>query len=399
MNTPHLRAFLYDSSHQELGQLIQNIYESWAAGIGVAVIDATQPQHLIDTAIVAIDPDEVVSRDKTYSRPLAIFEEPQISVVSLTSGTSSTPKAVVHTPESMRNSVDAIAQVLILDSNDSWLLCLSPQFVAGMAVLARAFILRQNVHAFDKFNIAGIAEIIETQKSNLISLVPTQLKMLLDAQVDLSNFKAILVGGAGTTNDLIDRCEELNYKVYKTYGMTETFGGICHDGITFPNTTARENDGQIELNTTSIFSSYRHNEELTRSRFTNDGWYKTGDLGTAHNEYQISITGRADDIVNSGGVKINPVEIENILRKYINTPFVVGGKDHEKWGQALSIVFENDVPKDATLQTIRTLLSNDLDNKYLPLQTATVEAFQKTTSGKVKRKETLQKSKVVEEHK
>jgi O-succinylbenzoic acid--CoA ligase len=399
VNTPHLRAFLYDPSHQELVGLIGKIYESWSSGIGVSVIDSSAPKHLVDAAIIAIDPDEVVSNNETYTRPLAIFEEPQISVVSLTSGTTSVPKAVVHTPQSMKNSVEAITQVLKLDSNDSWILCLSPAYIAGMAVLARAFLLQQNVHAFDKFDTESIAKIIEDKKPNLISVVPAQLKMLLDDNVDLSGFKAILVGGAGTDPELLDRCEEMNYNVFRTYGMTETFGGICHDGITFPNTTAREVDGEIQLNTSSIFSSYRHDFNLTKSKFTEDGWFKTGDLGTAHNDYQISISGRSDDTIISGGIKINPAEIENILRKYINTPFVAGGKDHEKWGQALSIVFENDIPKDATLQTIRTLLSNDLDNKYLPLQTATVDTFQKTASGKIKRNETLQKSKVVEEHK
>ena len=104
MNTPHLRTFLYDTSHQELDILCKQIFSAWDDGIGVSVIDTNAPQYIVDSAIISIDPDEVVNisnQCSSYSRNLAIFEE-AISVVSLTSGSTNKPKPVVHTFDSMQ---------------------------------------------------------------------------------------------------------------------------------------------------------------------------------------------------------------------------------------------------------------------------------------------------------
>lgn len=397
MNTPNLRAFLYDSKEHNLEQLVHNIQECFEEGIGASVIDLAQPKHIVDQSIVTIDPDEVVTPDSSYRRDLAIFETPRLSVVSLTSGTTSKPKAVVHNRYSLRHAVVAIEQVLELEKDDTWLLCLSPQYIAGTAIIARAFLLEQKIYS-SRPDLASIKEAIEKHKPNLISLVPTQLKMLVDDGVDLSGFKAILVGGANADAALIERCHELGYNVHRTYGMTETFGGICHDGILFPENDVDIVNGEVYIQSSSIFIEYRHDFELTRSKFEGR-YYKTGDLGSLDNNGKLSITGRIDDIVISGGVKINPVEIENALKHFIQVPFIAGGKQHEKWGQALSIAFENEMPSNIKLNDIRELLKKNFNKKSLPLQTTIIESFVRTESGKIKRKDTLEKSTVIEEHK
>ena len=147
MNTPNLRAFLYDSKEHNLEQLVHNIQECFEEGIGASVIDLAQPKHIVDQSIVTIDPDEVVTPDSSYRRDLAIFETPRLSVVSLTSGTTSKPKAVVHNRYSLRHAVVAIEQVLELEKDDTWLLCLSPQYIAGTAIIARAFLLEQKIYS------------------------------------------------------------------------------------------------------------------------------------------------------------------------------------------------------------------------------------------------------------
>lgn len=400
MNTPHLRTFLYDTSHQELDILCKQIFSAWDDGIGVSVIDTNAPQYIVDSAIISLDPDEVVNisnQCSSYSRNLAIFEE-AISVVSLTSGSTNKPKPVVHTFDSMRESVNAIANVLDLNKDDSWLLCLSPKYIAGMATLARAHILEQKVDCLNIFNVQSIAEMITNLKPSLISLVPTQLQILVDCEIDLSCFKAILVGGASVDSKLIEQCSNLEYNIHRTYGMTETFGGICHDGKLFPNTNARIIDGEIQLRSTSIFSSYRHNYSLSQSKFTNDAWYKTGDIGLIDGDNTLTVSGRIDDIIISGGIKINPNEIENTLSKYIDQLFIVGGIPHRKWGHALSVVFEKEIPYELTIEKIRELLSNDFDRKYLPIYIAAIEEFPKTSTGKYIRKEILEKCKIIEEY-
>ena len=401
MNTPHLRAFLYNSSHQELDDLAKHITTSWFTGVGVAVIDTNAPQHIVDSSIVAIDPDEVVditNNYETYIRELAILDE-DISVVSLTSGTTSKPKAVAHTFQSMENSALAIGESLGIDETDSWLLCLSPKYIAGMAVLSRAYILHQKVSYINKFNIQSVAEKIATHNPTLISLVPAQLRILLDAEMDLSCFKAILIGGSETNTETLRECEELGYNIHRTYGMTETFGGICHDGKLFPNTQARIVENEIQLQTTSMFSSYRHNATLTNSKFTKDGWFKTGDLGSLDKDGNLTVSGRTDDIIISGGIKIDPIEIENTLQKYVDGDYIIGGIEHSKWGQALTVIFENDIPRGITIDIIREKLSHDFENTMLPVQLGRIESFLKTDSGKIKRRDTLEKSEITSEHK
>lgn len=174
MNTPHLRAFLYNSSHQELDVLSTQIFNSWDEDVGVSVIDTNAPQEIIDQSIITIDPDEVINitTGEKYDRDLAIFQE-KIATVTLTSGTTSKPKAVVHTFESMQASVGALAQELDIDKQDSWLLCLSPRYVAGLAVIARAYLLKQDITFINQFNLQSLAEKISVKKPTLISLVPT----------------------------------------------------------------------------------------------------------------------------------------------------------------------------------------------------------------------------------
>lgn len=397
MNTPYLRAFLYDSSHQELQVLAENIFNSWEDGIGVSVIDKNLPKHLVDSKIISIDPGDVIdiATNEIYKRDLAIFDE-NISVVSLTSGTTSKQKPVVHTFDSMMNSVQAMSDTLNLTSDDSWLLTLSPKFIGGMAVLSRAFYLKQKISFINKFNIQSLGEKIAIEKPSLVSLVPAQLKVLLDAEIDLSGFKAILIGGSSINKSLIKRCMDLDYKIHTTYGMTETFGGICHDSKLFKNTQARIIDEEIQLKSTSIFSSYRHNFVATNQKFTNDGWYKTGDLGTINESGELKVNGRSDDIIISGGIKINPIEIELKLKQHIDDAFIVGGKEHEKWGQALSVIFEGDIPENISIASIRELLKDDFEKMYLPTQLGSSSKFIRTESGKIIRKQTILNSTIAE---
>ncbi len=376
------------------------MFSSWENGIGVVIISVNQPRVLIEKAIVRCDPNDVfdLSTNEKTVREVAIVETPDLAAVVLTSGTTSDPKPVELSFRSMENSVSATYQATGLDKNATWLCCLPPYYIAGLSIFARCFVNQSRLIFHETFNVDRVAQALKNENIAALSLVNSQLKQLLAAGVDLSDVQTVLLGGSAIDDDLMRQCTEKNINVHRTYGMTETWGGICHDGKLFDNTQARINaDGIVEISSTSLMSGYRHNYPATISRITSDGWFVTNDRGTLENNV-LTILGRADDVINSGGIKVDPETIEVLLRAaYPEHSVWVCATDHETFGQCVTACFlsSESLP---TLHDIRNTLSRNLPSPQLPLRLATVNSAPMTDSGKIRRSQLSADCTVIEEH-
>lgn len=397
---PHLRAFLFDSS-QPSNDLVENVFSSWEKGIGVAIISTNQPRVLVDKAIVRCDPNEVVdlSTGETTTRELAIVETPDLAAVVLTSGTTADPKPVELSFRAMHNSVDAFYESTGLDSNTTWLCCLPPQYIGGLAIFARCFVKQSRLSFHQTFDVDRIAQSLVHDDIGAVSLVSSQLKQLLSADVNLSNLSTVLLGGSAIDAEVIRQCNDRDIPIHRTYGMTETWGGICHDGKLFSNTKVRINeDGIVELSSSSLMSGYRHNYPATIARITSDGWFITNDRGSFEKD-ELTIFGRADDVINSGGIKVDPEPVERLLRaSFPDHSAWICATPHETYGQSVTACFleSNSLP---TLQEIRASLSHDLPSTQLPIRLATIPSEPLTESGKIRRSELATMCTISEEHK
>ena len=285
--------------------------------------------------------------------PVLVFPEtPGIEdavVVVRTSGSTGTPKATVLTLDALAAS--SMATALALKGEGQWLLALPVQYVAGVQVLVRSLFAGTRPWAMDLSGgftpEAFTAAALElTDKIRFTSLVPTQLQRLLDSPTAgtlaaLRRFNGILLGGGPVQPGLLAAARDAGVRVVTTYGSAETCGGCVYDGVPLDGVEVRvADDGRILLGGATIAAGYLDAPELSAAAFVEDDgvrWYRTNDLGELDADGKLTVLGRADDVVITGGVKVSAAHVQAELEKLdgVLAAFVAGVPSAE-WGQALA---------------------------------------------------------------
>ena len=271
------------------------------------------------------------------------------AAVVRTSGSTGTPKATVLTLEALAAS--SVATAFALKGEGQWLLALPVQYVAGLQVLVRSLFAGTRPWVMDLsggFTPAAFtsAALELTDKIRFTSLVPTQLQRLLDAPAAetlavLRRFNASLLGGAAASPGLLAAARAAGVHVVTTYGSAETCGGCVYGGFPLEDVLVRvEGDGRILLGGATIAAGYLGAPELTAEAFVEDDgvrWYRTDDLGELDGEGNLTVLGRADDVVITGGVKVSAAHVQTELEKLdgVLAAFVAGVPSAE-WGHALA---------------------------------------------------------------
>ncbi|WP_427008460.1 AMP-binding protein [Pseudarthrobacter sp. H2] len=271
------------------------------------------------------------------------------AVVVRTSGSTGTPKATVLTVDALAAS--SMATALALKGEGQWLLALPVQFVAGLQVLVRSLFAGTRPWAMDlrggftpeAFTAAALEL---TDRIRFTSLVPTQLQRLLDTPsadtlAALHRFDAVLLGGAPASRGLLAAARDAGVRVVTTYGSAETCGGCVYDGVPLDGVEVKLGaDGRILLGGPVVAAGYLDAPALTAETFVEeDGvrWYRTNDLGELDAAGRLTVLGRADDVVITGGVKVSAAHVQAELEKLdgVLAAFVAGVPSAE-WGQALA---------------------------------------------------------------
>jgi len=271
------------------------------------------------------------------------------AVVVRTSGSTGTPKATVLTVEALAAS--SMATAFALKGEGQWLLALPLQYVAGVQVLVRSLFAGTRPWAMDLSDgftpeafTAAAQEL--TDKIRFTSLVPTQLQRLLDAPsaetlAVLRRFNGILLGGGPASPDLLAAARDAGLRVVTTYGSAETCGGCVYDGFPLEDVLARvDGDGRILLGGATLAAGYLDEPGLTKDAFfEEDGirWYRTSDLGSIDSTGKLTVLGRADDVIITGGVKVSAAHVQAELEKLDGVlAAFVAGIPSEEWGQAVA---------------------------------------------------------------
>ncbi|MGJ9373063.1 AMP-binding protein [Nesterenkonia sp. CF4.4] len=279
------------------------------------------------------------------------------AVIVRTSGSTGTPKQTLLPAAAINASVSATAQAL--GGHGQWLLTLQPSYVAGLAVLARSLgagttpvALLQ--HTTDPQAFTEAAQRL-TADRRFVSLVPTQLQRLLDhvpqdaaLAAALARFDAILLGGGASSAELLDLSAAHGLHVVRTYGMSETGGGCVYDGRPLPGVrleTLSAADGtsrRVRITGPMVAHGYLEDPNLTEAHFSLDPdsaerRFLTDDLGEVQTDAEgqlLRIAGRADDVINTGGVKISAEGVRAVLLSHprVREAFVAPVPDLE-WGQ------------------------------------------------------------------
>jgi O-succinylbenzoic acid--CoA ligase len=266
-----------------------------------------------------------------------------------TSGSTGTPKATVLTVESLAAS--SMATALALKGEGQWLLALPVQYVAGIQVLVRSLFAGTRPWVMDMSGgftpeafTAAAQEL--TDKIRFTSLVPTQLQRLLDdpspeTLAVLRRFNAVLLGGAPAADSLLDAARDAGVRVVTTYGSAESSGGCIYNGYPLEGVSVRvDGDGRILLGGDTIAAGYLEApDQESGTFFEEDGvrWYRTNDLGSIDDDGRLTVLGRMDDVIITGGVKVSALHVQEELEKSdgVTAAFVAGVPSAE-WGQAVA---------------------------------------------------------------
>jgi O-succinylbenzoic acid--CoA ligase len=262
---------------------------------------------------------------------------PDIAVVVATSGSTGQPKGVQLTAGALRASAASSMTRIGAQPGQRWLCCLPGFHVAGLQVLVRSLLA-----GTEPVVSSGVdAGVIGEAGCAYVSLVPTQLRRLIDAGAPLDSFDTILLGGAAPGGTLLDDDRAAGGRVVVTYGMSETCGGCVYDGWPLDGVRVRiDSGGLIGIAGPVLFSGYWPDPAAGADPADEGGgWFRTSDLGSLDAEGRLTVRGRADDVINTGGEKVVPGEVEAILGTIpgVRDVVVIGMPDSE-WGELVTAV-------------------------------------------------------------
>ena len=257
--------------------------------------------------------------------------EPGADLVVVTSGSTGGGRAVLLSADALIASATATHERL--GGPGAWLLALPVSAIAGLQVLCRGVLAGEPPTVLTGGETLAVATARMPAGRRYTALVPTQLRRFLETEPDgLRAFDAVLVGGAATDPALLTRAHEAGVAVVTTYGMTETAGGCVYDGEPLDGVHVRVTDGGIELAGPTLALGYRRDPAATAEAFA-DGWFRTRDAGVLDGG-RLTVAGRLDDVVITGGVNVAPAAVEAALRTHpAVADAVVFGRPDEEWGQ------------------------------------------------------------------
>lgn len=284
-----------------------------------------------------------------------------------TSGSTGEPKRVALSRTALLASAQATHARL--GGTGTWLLALPAEYVAGLQVILRS--LAGGAEPVVVADYASLAEAVTSIDGGrrYLSLVSTQLHRMLSREEDvaaLARLDAVLLGGGPVDPELRVRAEELGIPLVATYGSSETSGGCVYDGHPLDGVLLDVDDeGRIRVGGPTLFDGYDDNEELTRESLQ-DGWFLTADCGRWDGK-TLTVVGRIDDVVISGGANIPTPTVAERLRSHaaIEAAEVLGVPD-EEWGQR--VVAFVVTPSDLDLNQIRDWVATEYERAWAPRQ-------------------------------
>ena len=326
------------------------------------------------------------------------FADADIAAIMNTSATTGQFKSVPLRWGQIRAHVQASQEVLGKTEQDNWLMVLPLFHVSGLSILMRSLYNGTAITILPKYDEAKVLELIEAEKINMMSLVPTILTQL-EPKITHHTLRVILLGGEFIPMALIDACEKKSLPIYKTYGMTETFS----QSVTFsvldypykrdsvgkplPGMQVRIDNpdaagvGEIHLTGPMVMTGYIDKESI-------DGDLNTDDIGYVDEDGFVYILNRRKDLIISGGENIYPKELEDLVYTLpeVKECAVVPVSD-TKWGQvpALFVAFHDG--ESMTADEILSFMTSSLAKYKIPKYVKILPSLPRNGTGKIVRNE------------
>jgi O-succinylbenzoic acid--CoA ligase len=307
----------------------------------------------------------------------------------MTSGTSGAGRSIGLTYGNLLWSAVGSGFRIGVDPADRWLCCLPLHHVGGLSIVMRSVIYGTGAIVHDGFDLDAVARTLDLEQVGVVSLVSTQLIRLLEAGVDLSGPRAILVGGGPIPVEAVEEAAGRGATVVPTYGLTEAASQVTtvepqevlrrpgSAGRPLLTTHLRIKDGEIHVQGPTVAPGCADE----------DGWLHTGDIGRIDEDGFLYVTDRLGDVIVTGGENVVPTEVEEVLMRHpsVADAAAVARSDPE-WQEAVSAVVVLRDGAAASEDELRDHCASELANFKVPKRFEFAEELPRTASGKLLRR-------------
>ena len=305
------------------------------------------------------------------------------SLLLQTSGSTGKPKSIKVCKQAMRHSARMTGEYFQLKPQQTLLLCLPTTHIAGQMMVVRAFVLGLNLITIQPHDIS-----LPNRAIDFAAMLPLQLYQLLFSgsakQVNLESIKTLLIGGASVSSKILNKLQQLNINAYQSYAMTETLSHIAIRQL-----SPQYQKFYTVLDGVQIKQDAR-NCLLIDAPCLRVHQLVTNDVVKLQSKTQFALLGRFDNVINSGGIKFNPEQLEAKLEAvFPSQRFFISSLDDDRLGQKLILLIEGRPLTLLALKERQKQINQMLTQYQQPKAIYFVDKFIETQTGKIQRQLTL----------
>ncbi|MBW0089182.1 AMP-binding protein [Pseudonocardia sp. KRD-184] len=382
----------------------------------VAVVEEVRPRLDALREVVPLGDWDAFLGSGEPDAALPAVAPTDIAQVQYTSGTTGSPKGTLLTHRGLALNGRVFAEALGAGESDVWINPMPLFHTAGCGLTTLGALQTGGAHVVPPaFEPGLVLDLFEAHRGSVILCVPTMLVRLLDdpslAARDLASWRLVALGGAPVAPDLVARAEKaLGVAVTIGYGQTEASPYITHTlpddpnpqwahtvGRPLPHVEVRITDaasgaplppggvGEIRTRGICVMAGYFDAPEATRAALE-DGWLRTGDLGSLDADGYLRIQGRLKDMIIRGGENVYPREVEDVLHSH---PAVAGaavlGTPDPEWGETVAAVVQLREGASVDGAELERFCRQHLASFKTPRTWRFVDGFPQTASGKIQK--------------
>ena len=328
------------------------------------------------------------------------WNSPSETLLVHTSGSTGKPKPMWVEKQRMLNSAHITCDFLGLRPGDSALLCMSLDYIAGKMMVVRSierklrlFSVKPSGHPLSDESLAKMVEM----DFDFVAMVPMQVYNTLQVPQErerLSRIKHFIIGGGAIDDALAEELRSLPGAVWSTYGMTETLSHIALRRLNGEEASewyqpfdsvgvSLNSDGCLVIDAPLVCSEplvTNDIAEIKQQETSSHSSDASSSLKTSSPHVLFRIRGRKDNVICSGGIKIQIEEVENLLRQHLDAPFLLAKKKDEKFGEIAVLVTES-----GDLEGVEAICRQVLPKYWVPRQYLHFDQLPMTETGKPKR--------------
>lgn len=328
------------------------------------------------------------------------WNSPSETLLVHTSGSTGKPKPMWVEKQRMLNSAHITCDFLGLRPGDSALLCMSLDYIAGKMMVVRSierklrlFSVKPSGHPLSDESLAKMVEM----DFDFVAMVPMQVYNTLQVPQErerLSRIKHLIIGGGAIDDALAEELRSLPGAVWSTYGMTETLSHIALRRLNGEEASewyqpfdsvgvSLNSDGCLVIDAPLVCSEplvTNDIAEIKQQETSSHSSDASSSLKTSSPHVLFRIKGRKDNVICSGGIKIQIEEVENLLRQHLDAPFLLAKKKDEKFGEIAVLV-----TKSGDLEGVEAICRQVLPKYWVPRQYLHFDQLPMTETGKPKR--------------